>query len=215
MIRCPRCVSAEPHIPPPVSRSASSVPNRSARRAALYLEPWLRAWRTVSADGSCSAPPPVASAALSRGAAAVVSGASTRKPAVVMSETAAAAPRRTARPARLRARLVCDSVSSAVAVTASVHLAKAAFLATRLCRSFRSPTGRRHRSSGWPVPASSSEPKRAERPARRVANVSSVVTPPVVVRSSLLRLVSALAPSARRALIFVALVKICRSSSLL
>ena len=50
--------------------------------------------------------------------------------AVVMAETAAAATRRSARPARLRTRLVCDSVSSAVAVTVSAHLAKSATLAT-------------------------------------------------------------------------------------
>ena len=138
-----------------------------------------------------------------------------RKPVVVMSETAAAAPRRSARPARLRARLVCGSVSSAVAVTVSAHLAKAATLATRLCRSFRSPAGHCRRSSGWPVPAPSSEPKRAARPAKRVSNVPSVATSPVVVRLPPPRLVSALAPSARRALISVALVKISRSPSLL
>ena len=55
-------------------------------------------------------------------------GASTRTPVVVMSETAAAVPRRSARPARLRERLVCASLSSAVAVAASAHLAKAATL---------------------------------------------------------------------------------------
>ena len=185
--------------------------------SALYPDTLLRAWPTVLATESSTPPsPPVVGAALARSAAAAVSGASPRQPAAVMSETFDATEWRSARPARLRARLVCGSVSSAVAVPASAHLAKSATLATRPLWPHRSPVGRCRRSSGWSSPALSSEPKRTARPSKRVANVSSVATSPVVVLSlALLRLLSALAPSARRALISVSLVKLCRSSSLL